>query len=264
MSVDDLSDEELDAWLESVIAKAKISYPCETISVPYGAHSHQILDLWGNPQASLIVICVHGGYFAEEFDRSVNEGLVRRLASAGALVANLEYRRSGSIDSPSQSVDDVRAGISYVLERYPGAGCVVLLGHSAGGYLCIAASTVPGVTSVMPLAPLTYLRETFEGGYDDGAIAKWMGNRPDYDPNSWERMELSSIQPCSVQYTIIHGIDDRVVPVEHSVRFACQGKYLTGQVRLIQLPEVGHYEFLDPDSSAVDMVLTLLGLDSVV
>lgn len=261
--MDELSDDELGVWLDRVIANAKESYPSDPTTLAYGQLPQQVLDIWGNPHSPLVVICVHGGYFAEEYGRSVNEALARRLAKAGALVVNLEYRRSGSIGHPSQSVDDVRSGVRYALKRYPGAERVIVLGHSAGGYLCIATSAVPGVTSVLPLAPLTHLRDTANSGYDEGAIARWMGSSPDEDPKSWEVMELDSMTLGAVRCTIIHGSDDRVVPIEHSVRFASLDRNLAGQTRLIQLPKVGHYEFLDPDSSAVAMVLKVLGLDSV-
>ena len=54
------------------------------------------------------------------------------------------------------------------------------------------------------------------------------------------------------------------MPIAHSVRFASKYAEMGGVVRLLQLPDVGHYEFLDPESLAVEAVFEALGLGSKV
>jgi len=259
-SVDNLSDNELASWLFEVQERAATQYPGHSTTLAYGPHPDQFIDLWGDQDAQVVIVTIHGGYFAAEFDRSVNEPLARRLAHEGALVANVEYRRTGSVSDPRQTVDDVRLAIAKVIAQSPNAARIILLGHSAGGFLCLAGSTVPGVAAMLPLAPLTYLRVTSNGGWDEGAIERWIGVSPEEDVAMWAGMELAAVGIGRAECIVLHGTEDKVVPIEHSRRFVRNLSPETPSSMLIELPATGHYEFLDPESSATAQLLAALSL----
>ena len=148
MSLDGASDADIIEWFEGVLEAARDRFPCPTWTEAYGEHPDQVVDFWGERDRPLVVVSIHGGYFAAEYDRAVNEPLSRRLVAEGALVANIEYRRAGSCSDPMDSVLDVRAAVGHVVNSVKGGARVVVTGHSAGGYLALAASTVPGVQDV--------------------------------------------------------------------------------------------------------------------
>jgi len=249
MSLDDLGDELLLEWFTGVVEQAASRYPMTPTTEAYGAADEQVIDWWGDATAPVVVVSVHGGYFAAEYDRSVNEPLSRMLASLGLLVANIDYRRTSSCDDPMDTVADVRAAIGAVVGQAAGRP-VVVVGHSAGGYLTVAGSTVPGVTGALPLSPATNLAECCLEGWDEGAIAAWIGCHHTDDPARWDRMELSSVGMGEAPMVVLHGVDDRVVFASQSEAFVAAHP----QVRLELLPGTGHYEFLDPESEAARRV----------
>lgn len=60
-TVEELSDEELSAWFDRVMADAAERYPGEPTTIAYGRHVQQVIDLWGDMRAPLVVVSVHGG-----------------------------------------------------------------------------------------------------------------------------------------------------------------------------------------------------------
>lgn len=249
MSLDDLSDEQLLEWFEGLLEQTRERYPGDPETWSYGDHPLQLIDLWGDPEEALWVVSIHGGYFAAEYDRTVNEPLCRRLAAEGMAVANIEYRRAGSISDPQETVTDVRAAIAAVVERAPQGARIVVTGHSAGGYLALTGGTHPDLQAVIPLAPVVDLIATSEGGWDEGALENWIGEPPASAAaasSRWARLQPDAIGISSAALTIVHGIDDRVVPVDLTRDFVGDHP----GARLIELPGTGHYEFLDPESLA--------------
>lgn len=254
MSLDDLDDEQLLAWFEGLLAETAQRYPGEPDTFAYGDDPLQVIDLWGDPASSLWVVSIHGGYFAAEYDRTVNEPISRRMAAEGMAVANIEYRRAESAADPRDTVADVRAAIAAVVERAPDGARIVVTGHSAGGYLALTGAVHAGIDAVLPLAPVTDLVATARGGWDEGAIARWIGEPLGSEgaaDGRWVQLQPEAIGLATAPATILHGVEDRVVPV-HLVRdFADRHP----EFPLVELPGTGHFEFLDPNSDAVSALL---------
>ncbi len=253
-NLDDLTDDELLVWFEALLVSTAQRYPGEPSVISYGEDALQVIDVWGDQRASTWVVSVHGGYFAAEYDRSVNEPLSRRIASEGIAVANVEYRRAGSAADPRDSVSDVRAAIATVMALAPRGARIIVTGHSAGGYLALTGAVHPGITAVVPLAPVTDLVATARGGWDEGAIGHWIGEPLKGDenpPDSWLRMQVEVVGHATAPLTILHGNEDRVVPHHLSRDFVDRHE----EVLLVELPNTGHFEFLDPDSTAVGRLL---------
>jgi acetyl esterase/lipase len=259
MSRDHLTDDELIEWFIEMSAAAAAAFPGAPVAMPYDEHPLHVIDLWGDTDATTWVVWIHGGYFAAEYDRSVNEPMSRRLAAEGFAVANIEYRRAGSADTAHQTVADVRAAVTWTTGRAPHGATVIVMGHSAGGYLTFVGASVPGVSAAVPLAPLTYLRRASEAGWDEGAIASWIGSDPLQSPAEWEALELPALGIPGVRTRILHGAEDRVVPIALTEDYLAEHLRPAGiDVALTALPGTGHYEFLDPFSPAADGVIATL------
>lgn len=252
MSTPDLTGDALVRWLDDLAQRAARTYAGSADPHAYGPGPEQVVDLWGDPAAPVVVVTIHGGYFAAEYDRTGIEPLCRRLAAEGFGVANVEYRRTGSAGDPLDSVDDVRQAIRWVREHCPTAE-LVLVGHSAGGYLTLTGSTEPGVRGAVALAPATLLRAVDEEGNDDGALRRWIGHDPVADPQRWDRLEPERVGVGAGPIRVLHGRLDTVVPAEHSERWVRERAAC--RITLELLEGIGHYEFLDPTSAAADAVV---------
>jgi acetyl esterase/lipase len=258
VSLDELDDAQLGEWFERMSAAAEQDFPATSVELAYGDHPLQVIDLWGDQNSAIWVASIHGGYFAAEYDRSVNEPLSRRLAASGMLVANIDYRRQGSCSDPADTTDDVRAATAHVVSLAPTGTRVLVTGHSAGGYLTYVAAEVAGAHAALALAPVTHLRNTAAGGWDDGAIARWLGGSPDEIPEVWDRMELTAAQLSAPHLRVVHGVADRVVPISLTRESITQHRPKDGHNALLELADVGHYEFLDPSTSAATVIVEQL------
>lgn len=255
MSLDAATDEELGVWFDGVLENARSQFPGEAVTVSYGATPEQVIDLWGDPAAPLLVISIHGGYFAAAYDRTVNEPLSRRLVQEGCFVANLEYRRAGSCNDPHDTIADVRTAIRWILDHAGTGGMAILIGHSAGGYLALKASCEPGLRAVLPISPVTKLKQSARAELDEGAIAAWVGASLDEEAEAWELLELTRDALPAIPIVLIHGSLDTVVPFTDSFDFANGGNAENRTLDIIEIPNCGHYDFLDPQSAATDVLV---------
>lgn len=244
-NVDHLPDDELVQWLEEVAESARSDYPGEPATISYGPAEEQVLDLYGDPHAATVIICVHGGYFAAMYDRSVNEPIARALAARpGCSVANIDYRRAGSVSTPTQTVDDVVSAVAAARAATT-ATRVVVIGHSAGGYLALRLAEVPEVDLVIALSPAIDLVGIHEGRFDDGAVSDWIGCPPEADPSRWQSLVIDPDRWRAEEVWLVHGDEDSVVPIAHTRAFASAHP---GAAQVEEFRGVGHFEFLDPHS----------------
>jgi acetyl esterase/lipase len=244
-NVDHLPDDELVEWLEEVAESARADYPGEPTALSYGPADEQVIDLYGDPQCTTLVISVHGGYFAAMYDRSVNEPVARALAARpGTCVANIDYRRAGSVSTPTETVDDVIAAVAAA-RAATSASRVVVVGHSAGGYLALRLAEVPGVDLVIALSPAIDLVGIHEGRFDEGAVSDWIGCTPEADPDRWAQLIIDPARWQAEEVWLVHGDEDSVVPVAHTRAFV--GAH-PGVALIEEFLGVGHFEFLDPHS----------------
>ncbi len=194
--------------------------------------------------------------------RDQMDAVAQDLAAHGFAVWNLEYRRLGAPGGGwPGTVDDVAAGIDH-LERLPARGFdidlgrVAIAGHSAGGHLALWAAgrrrvaAGVNVSGVVAMAPLSDLAEAYARQVGGDVVSEFLGGGPDLQPSRLREASPFEMLPLGVPQLILHGTGDTAVPIDLSRRYALAARAAGDAVELLELPEVGHMEFLDPGSTA--------------
>ena len=185
--------------------------------------------------------------------------LCRDLAGRGWAAWNLEYRRLGGDGGWPATFDDVGAGIDALggvdaldLSR------VVTIGHSAGGHLALWSAARPGprvrVTHAVAQAGVVDLVEAGRLGLSSGAADELVASQREVFAEASPR----ALVPLGVPQLLVHGEADSVVPVSIADGYAAAARAEGDAVDLVTLPDVGHFEHLDPGSEAWQTVVEWL------
>jgi len=226
-------------------------------TVRYGPGPEHVVDLrLSAAQRGPLVVFLHGGFWRARYDRTHAYPLADDLAGRGLPVALVEYRRVGQPGGGWPGTgDDVAAALAalpaLVGDILDPTG-YVLAGHSAGGHLALLNGARAG--GVLALAPVADLALAYQLGLGSGAVADLMGDARPGDEIF--QMADPALRPTRTRTVIVHGGDDRNVPVEVSRSYA----RLAGDCcQLVELPGVEHFAVIDPLSSAWPNVLVGLG-----
>jgi acetyl esterase/lipase len=207
----------------------------------YGDDPSQVVELFapaGEPRGAAVVL--HGGFWRDSYDRHLMDRLCKDLAAAGWAAWNVEYRRLGSGGGWPGTFDDVRAALALV-EGEP----VVTIGHSAGGHLALwAAAQRAGVTHAVSQAGVVDLEEAMRLGLSRGVARDLVGD------GDMSVCSPAALLPLGVPQLLVHGERDDIVPAAMSVAYAERARAAGDEVETAILPGVGHFEHLDPRSSA--------------
>jgi len=225
-----------------------------------------------------IVVLIHGGCWYSEYDIAHSRKLADAFPREGIAVWSLEYRRIGDHGGGwPGTFDDIDAGFSYLSDltgRFPlDPDRVILAGHSAGGHLALwmtqrieeqqpAGAINPlGVLGLAPAADLEFLHEN---GTCGNAATKLMGGSPEEFPERYEQGSVANRIPQSTPQIVVVGkYDEMWRPV--GVRYATSAAEQGAPIKVIDAPESGHFEMIDPDSSTWPLVLgaarELLGIE---
>jgi acetyl esterase/lipase len=223
------------------------------------------------------VLFLHGGFWRDAYDRAHVGPLAAGLAAHGYPVATVEYRRTGAPGGGwPGTFDDVAAAVARVPDLVraaagtPAPAAVgeaapfLLAGHSAGGQLALWAAAVQRraeLAGVLALAPVSDLRRAYQLDLDGGAVAALLGGGPDRFPERYAATDPTGLLPVRVPMALVHGDEDRQVPVRFSRDFAAAARAAGDRVRFTELPGVEHFGLIDPESAAWPAVLTaLIGL----
>ncbi len=228
---------------------------------PDGVADVYLPEISGKVQAAPVVVALHGGFWREEHDRRHLRPLAVALRGLGLLVVLPEYRRAGWT-ATADDIGALRRRLPARLDELaPGraaTGPLTLLGHSAGGQLAIwwALESPPDERPerVVALAPVSDLAEAYADDLDGGAVSALLGGAPGKVPAAYRsadvaaRLRAGESPGCPL--TLLHGSEDRQVPVRYAQRLA------GADVRV--LPGVEHFGLIDPLSAAWPEVVAAL------
>ena len=208
------------------------------------------------------VVLVHGGYWRESFNFSLEEAVAADLAARGYLVWNIDYR-SSSDPYPATFLDAAAAYDHLVDGRFRDRvdpERVSIVGHSAGGHLALwlasrdnlpagapgAGRRGPAPAVAVGQAPVASLVDGARLGLGSGAVQALMGGTPQEYPERYRVADPVALMPPVAQVTCVHAPGDDVVPISQSRDYTA---LLAPAGKLVEY-EGGHFEHLDPASTA--------------
>jgi acetyl esterase/lipase len=231
------------------------------LRVPSGAGPHPM------------VVLVHGGCFKAAYATARDLApMADALKADGIATWNIEYRRLGQPGGgwPGTYLDVGRAvdHLRTVAGQYRlDLGRVVLVGHSAGGHLAMwaaARSRLPNssplhqkkplpVRGVMDLAgpvDLTANIPGYQALCRDSVITSLLGGTPSTVPERYQQASAIRLLPFGVRQVLVAGTHEDFVPLPLMKTYAEAARRAGDSVRLVVIPNAGHFEIASPRSPA--------------
>ena len=231
------------------IAYSRGEFQFGELRVPSGSGPHPV------------AIVIHGGYWRARYDLTEVGNLCEALTRQGLATWSLEYRRIGNPGGGwPGTLDDVRTGAAHLekiaAERSLDLKRVVAMGHSAGGHLVLwlAKQNAIALRGLVALAPVADLRRAWELKLSNTVVADLLGGSPQDLPDRYRSASPIELVPLGVAQRVLHGTNDDVVPLEISRRYVAAAKESGDDSKLIEVAGAGHFELIDPRSSAWPVV----------
>jgi len=234
-----------------------VAAPKADARVAYGGDANQFIDLrlpkGKGPHP--LVIAIHGGFWRAKYDLGYAGHLCAALTAKGIATANLEYRRVGNAGGGwPGTFADVRTAYQFLLQsasKYEfDARRVVVIGHSAGGQLglCLAAHE-SGVKAVASLAGVVDLQRAYALHLSNDAVVEFLGGTPAEVGDHYKEADPMKLTIGARQW-LVHGATDDTVPPEFSRDYVAAKQKMKEDARLVEIAGAGHFEVVDPRSSA--------------
>lgn len=258
--------------------------PAATARIHYGSAPSQFADLWlpsGNGPYP-VVIMLHGGCWRADLPGvDLMAYAADDLRHRGIAVWNIEYRRLGEVGGGYPGTfEDVAAAVDW-LRKIADANKldlknVVAVGHSAGGQLALWAAARPRLPKASVLQrgnPLPIKAVVSLAGVDDLAAYRAFGPPACGGPrvidlldgtgsrSPWDIFTDTSpaeMLPLGVPQTIVSGALDPIVPSPFGRAYAAKAKAAGDPVQEITLAGAGHFELIDPQSSAFEQIRSII------
>ena len=257
--------------------------------IPYGPRPQQFADLYlphpnetsgGPPKPGLlgwgsnnhkfpVAIIIHGGCWSSQYDLAYMGNMSAALAQQGIATWSIEYRRVGDPGGGwPGTFQDVAAAADHLRElasRFPlDLTRVVAVGHSAGAHLALwlaARHKLPKSSELYSADPIALRGVVSLAGIPDRAAAgadtgcvdmgyQLMGGQPRQLAVRYQQGSPAELLPLSVKQLLIHGEQDKLVPFKLSVDYELRAKKSGDDVKLIAIPNAGHFELVVPTTTA--------------
>ena len=236
--------------------------------IAYGADPQQFGELRrpaGTAPCPLVVV-VHGGFWQSQYDLGLMVPVCEALTKEGLGTWNVEYRRLGDPGGgwPNTFLD-VGTAVDHLRTLAPQHGLelrhTISVGHSAGGALALwlagrrwiregdlARPRPLKLRGAVSLAGVADLRRAYDIGFQ--GVGTLMGGSPVEVPQRYDTGSPAALLPLGIPQLLVHGTADAVVPEELSVEYQREAKARGDEVRLESLQNVGHFELIDPTTTA--------------
>ena len=224
----------------------------------YGSDPQQFADLRlpSGKGPHPILVFLHGGFWRAKYDLTHAGHLCAALTAKQVATWNMEYRRVGNSGGGwPGTFEDITNGlrfVSWIAHRYGlDVKRIVIMGHSAGGQLALAlAAHQHSIRHAVSLAGVVDLQRAFELHLSNDAVVDFMGGSPQQVPEHYHEASPLDLPMPRVRQLLVHGDEDDTVPVTLSRTYR-DAKLKRGEkVGFLELPKSGHYELIDPRSSA--------------
>jgi pimeloyl-ACP methyl ester carboxylesterase len=103
--------------------------------------------------------------------------------------------------------------------------------------------------AVVALAGVVNLREAWDLHLSNDAVAEFLGGPPQQVPEHYHEASPAELD-IHTRQLLIHGSDDDIVPVSMSRDYVKHKQRKHEHVSLLEIPKAGHFEIIDPKSSA--------------
>jgi len=243
--------------------------------VAYGTDSSQYAELrvpaGSGPHP--VAVLIHGGCFKAAYATARDLApMADALKADGIATWNIEYRRLGQPGGgwPGTYLDVGRAidHLRTVARQHRlDLGRVVIVGHSAGGHLAMwaaARSRLPGTSPVhqrnpLPVNGVIDLAGPLDltaniAGYQalcrDSVITSLLGGTPTTVPERFQQASAIKLLPFGVPQVLVEGTHEDFVPLPLMKSYADVARRAGDSVKLIAIPEAGHFEIASPRSAA--------------
>jgi acetyl esterase/lipase len=218
-----------------------------------------------------VAIVIHGGCWLAAYDLGYIGALSDALVEAGFATWTLEYRRvgndgggwPGTFEDIARGADLLRTlarDHSLDLER------ILAVGHSAGGHLALWLASRPrlddssnflnpdsirirGVLGLAAAADLGYLWEKQVCGH---VIEGLMGGSPEDYPDRYRLGSPVETVPLDVPQVLVNGGRDGWTAT--AMRYYEAATAAGADVRIVEAPDSGHFEMIDPASTTWPLV----------
>lgn len=231
------------------------------ISIKYGNEKSQFGELHLPKTNSIGIICLlHGGFWKMPYGLEQFDEVAKVLLGMDYCVWNIEYRRTGETNYEWTNVfDDVKHAINKLIDiknahDNVNLNNIYVIGHSAGGHLAVWLNSQDikvNVNKFIALSPILDLERAYYENSGDGSVERLLQGKPNEFPERY--LYSSPIKLCKRNSSelIIHGKMDDYVPLEWSKLY--HELFFTNS-HLVELPNCGHMDFIDPKSDAFEVL----------
>lgn len=265
-----MDDEPIPSRIMTAADLARFPSPPADHTIAYGEDPLQFgeLRLPEGPGPHPIMTLIHGGVWLAEYDLGHIRHLAAAFAAAGIATWTIEYRRVGNPGGGwPGTFEDVSAAGDFVVNlarRHPlDLRRAIIAGHSAGGHLALWFADRPdamrhadsirplGVLALAPASDLEYLHSI--GAYDN-IVDRLMGGSPGEVPERYSAGSgMRRIPATTPQVVLLGRYDTNWRPI--GLRYIEAARAVGAPLEVVDAPESGHFEMIDPDSSTWPLVL---------